>query len=119
MWSSISEISTGRRTWKFTEHTSVRIFDLCGTISSTQTQEMYFAASEIPLVGCIEGKHGVRPNPQKIKMIAYCLGPVNVKVHRNFIWVSGILLQVIAQQRRDDRAYISFNHEKCELVIKR
>ena len=28
-----------------------------------------FAASEIPLLGCIMGKHGERPDPEKIKAI--------------------------------------------------
>ena len=28
-----------------------------------------FAAREIPILGCIVGKHGVRPDPEKIKAI--------------------------------------------------
>ena len=29
-------------------------------------KECIFAASEIPLLGCIVGKHGFRPDPEKI-----------------------------------------------------
>ena len=40
-----------------------------------------FAASEIPLLGCIVGKHGVRPDPEKIKAITDWPVPIDVKVH--------------------------------------
>ena len=38
-----------------------------------------FTASEIPLLGCIIGKHGERPNPEKIKAITDWPVPVDVK----------------------------------------
>ena len=38
-----------------------------------------FAASEIPLLGCIVGKYGVRPDPEKIKAITDWPVPVDVK----------------------------------------
>ena len=38
-----------------------------------------FAASEIPLLGCIVGKHGVFPKPKKIKAIANWPVPVDAK----------------------------------------
>ena len=44
-----------------------------------------FAASEIPLLRCIVGKHGVRADPEKIKAIADCPVPVDVKVIRKFL----------------------------------
>ena len=44
-----------------------------------------FAASEIPLLGCIVGKHGVRPDPEKIKAITDWPVPVDVKGLRKFL----------------------------------
>ena len=38
-----------------------------------------FAASKIPLLGCIVGKNGVRPDPEKIKAIIDWPVPVDVK----------------------------------------
>ena len=38
-----------------------------------------FAASEIPLLGCIVGKHGVRPNPEKNKAIIKWPVTVDIK----------------------------------------
>ena len=38
-----------------------------------------FAASEIPLLGCIVGKHGIRPDPEKIKEITDWPVPVDIK----------------------------------------
>ena len=38
-----------------------------------------FAASELPLLGCIMGKHGVRPDPEKIKAITNWPVPIDVK----------------------------------------
>jgi hypothetical protein len=32
-------------------------------------QKCIFAAPEIPVLGCIVGKHGVRPDPEKIRVI--------------------------------------------------
>uniref|UniRef100_A0AAV1T7W3 Reverse transcriptase domain-containing protein n=1 Tax=Peronospora matthiolae TaxID=2874970 RepID=A0AAV1T7W3_9STRA len=44
-----------------------------------------FAASEIPLLGCIVGKNGVRPDPEKIKAITDWPVPVDVKGLRKFL----------------------------------
>uniref|UniRef100_A0AAV1URB9 Reverse transcriptase domain-containing protein n=1 Tax=Peronospora matthiolae TaxID=2874970 RepID=A0AAV1URB9_9STRA len=38
-----------------------------------------FAANEIPLLGCIVGKNGVRPDPEKIKTISDWPVPAEVK----------------------------------------
>ena len=38
-----------------------------------------FAASEIPLLGCVVGKHGVRPDPEKIKAIIDWPVPTDIK----------------------------------------
>ena len=43
-----------------------------------------FAASEIPLLGCIVGKSGVRPDPEKIKAITDWPVRVDVKGLRVF-----------------------------------
>ena len=44
-----------------------------------------FAASELPLLGCIMGKHGVRPDPEKIKAITNWPVPTDVKGLRKFL----------------------------------
>ena len=44
-----------------------------------------FAASELPLLGCIMGKHGVRPDPEKIKAITNWPVPIDVKGIRTFL----------------------------------
>ena len=44
-----------------------------------------FAAREIPLLGCIVGNHGVRPNPEKIKAITDWPVAVDVKGLRKFL----------------------------------
>ena len=38
-----------------------------------------FSASEIPLLGCIVGKNGVRPDPEKIKATTDWPVPTEVK----------------------------------------
>ena len=50
-----------------------------------------FAASEIPLLGCIVGKHGVLPDPEKIKAITDWPVPVDVKGLRNFLGLAAYL----------------------------
>ena len=44
-----------------------------------------FAASEIFFLGCIVGKHGVHPDPEKIKAITYWPVPVDVKGLRKLL----------------------------------
>ena len=50
-----------------------------------------FAASEIPLLRCIVGKHGVRADPEKIKTITNWTVPVNVKGLRKFLGLAAYL----------------------------
>ena len=45
----------------------------------TNLKKCVFAASKIPLLGCIVGKHGLRPDPEKIKAITDWPVPVDVK----------------------------------------
>ena len=49
------------------------------------------AASKIPLLGCIVGKHGVRPDPEKIKAITDWPVPVDVKRLRKFLGLAAYL----------------------------
>uniref|UniRef100_A0AAV1TR62 Reverse transcriptase domain-containing protein n=1 Tax=Peronospora matthiolae TaxID=2874970 RepID=A0AAV1TR62_9STRA len=50
-----------------------------------------FAANEIPLLGCIVGKHGVRPDPEKIKSISDWPVPADVKGLRKFLGLAACL----------------------------
>ena len=50
-----------------------------------------FAASKIPLLGCIVGKHGVRPDPEKIKAIPDWPVPTDVKGLRKFLGLAAYL----------------------------
>uniref|UniRef100_A0AAV1UQU6 Reverse transcriptase domain-containing protein n=1 Tax=Peronospora matthiolae TaxID=2874970 RepID=A0AAV1UQU6_9STRA len=50
-----------------------------------------FAAKEKPLLGCIVGKNGVRPNPEKIKAISDLPVPFDVKELRNFLILAAYL----------------------------
>uniref|UniRef100_A0AAV1VG00 Reverse transcriptase/retrotransposon-derived protein RNase H-like domain-containing protein n=1 Tax=Peronospora matthiolae TaxID=2874970 RepID=A0AAV1VG00_9STRA len=50
-----------------------------------------FAANEIPLLGCIVGKNGVRPDPEKIKVISDWPVPVDVKGLRKLLGLAAYL----------------------------
>ena len=50
-----------------------------------------FDASEIPLVGCIVSKHGVRPDPEKIRAITDWDVPVDVKGLIKFLGLAAYL----------------------------
>ena len=50
-----------------------------------------FAASEITLLGCIVGKHVVRPDPEKIKAITDWPVSVDVKGLRKFLCLAAYL----------------------------
>ena len=54
-------------------------------------KEWIFAAIEIPLPRCIVGKHGVRPDPEKIKAITDWPVPVDVKGLRKFLGLAAYL----------------------------
>uniref|UniRef100_A0AAV1T7G5 Reverse transcriptase domain-containing protein n=1 Tax=Peronospora matthiolae TaxID=2874970 RepID=A0AAV1T7G5_9STRA len=50
-----------------------------------------FAANEIPLLGCIVGNHGVRPDPEKTKEVSDWPVPVDVKGLRKFLGLAEYL----------------------------
>ena len=50
-----------------------------------------FAASKIPLLGCIVGKHGVRPDTENIKAITDWPVPTDVKGIRKFLGLAAYL----------------------------
>ena len=50
-----------------------------------------FGASEIPLLGCIVGKHGVRPDTEKIKAITDWPVPTAVKRLRKLLGLAAYL----------------------------
>ena len=58
-----------------------------------------FAAREIPILGCIVGKHGVRSDPEKIRSITDWPVSVDVKGLRKSLG-RGVLTQVLAQLPR-------------------
>ena len=54
-------------------------------------QKCIFAASEIPVLGCLVGKNGVRPDPEKIKAISEWPTPKNIKDLRKFLGLATYL----------------------------
>ena len=50
-----------------------------------------FAAPEIPVLGCIVGRNGVRPDPDKVKTIAEWPVPQNVKQLRQWLGLANYL----------------------------
>jgi hypothetical protein len=50
-----------------------------------------FAAPEIPVLGCIVGRNGTRPDPEKVKAIVECPVPKNVKELRQFLGLANYL----------------------------
>ena len=50
-----------------------------------------FAAPEIPVLGCIVGRHGTRPDPEKVQAIVEWPVPKNVKELRQFLGLANYL----------------------------
>uniref|UniRef100_A0AAV1U9W3 Reverse transcriptase domain-containing protein n=1 Tax=Peronospora matthiolae TaxID=2874970 RepID=A0AAV1U9W3_9STRA len=76
-----------------------------------------FAANEIPLLGCIVGKNGVRSDPEKIKAISDWACASRRQCTSKVPWLGCVLAQVLAQLRRDDRTSLSSAKEKREVVM--
>ncbi|OWZ20883.1 reverse transcriptase [Phytophthora megakarya] len=54
-----------------------------------------FGASEIPVLGCLVGKNGVRPNPEKVRVINEWPTPSSVKELRQFIGLATYLCKYV------------------------
>ncbi|KAG3185898.1 hypothetical protein C6341_g4192 [Phytophthora cactorum] len=54
-----------------------------------------FWASEIPIIGCLVGKNGVRPDPEKVKVISGWPTLYNVKELRQFLGLATYLCKYV------------------------
>ncbi|OWZ15109.1 reverse transcriptase [Phytophthora megakarya] len=54
-----------------------------------------FGASEIPVLGCLIGKNGVRPDPEKVRVINERPTPSNVKELRQFLGLATYLCKYV------------------------
>ena len=71
--------------WKCTDSSFGRFLQLCACIIYANLKKCIFDANKTPLLACIVGKHGVRPDPEKIKAITDLPVPTDVKGLRNFL----------------------------------
>jgi hypothetical protein len=55
-----------------------------------------FGASEIPVLGCLVGRSGVRPDPEKIKVISEWPAPTNAKELRQFLGLATYLCKYVS-----------------------
>ncbi|KAE9042745.1 hypothetical protein PR003_g17883 [Phytophthora rubi] len=55
-----------------------------------------FGASEIPVLGCLVGKNGVRPDPGKVRVINEWPTPSNVKELRQFLGLTTYLCKYVS-----------------------
>ncbi|KAE8912121.1 hypothetical protein PF002_g29446 [Phytophthora fragariae] len=55
-----------------------------------------FGASEIPVLGCLVGKNGVRPDPGKVRVITEWPTPSNVKELRQFLGLATYLCKYVS-----------------------
>uniref|UniRef100_A0AAV1TBB4 Reverse transcriptase n=1 Tax=Peronospora matthiolae TaxID=2874970 RepID=A0AAV1TBB4_9STRA len=77
-----------------------------------------FAANEIPLLGCIVGKDGVRPDPEKMKAISDWPVPVDVKGLRNFFGLAAYLHKY-SRNYAEMAVHLSRLLKKREVVMER
>ncbi|KAG3124536.1 hypothetical protein PI126_g23211 [Phytophthora idaei] len=54
-----------------------------------------FGASEIPILGCLVGKNGVRPDPEKVRVISEWSTLSNVKELRQFLGLATYLCKYV------------------------
>eukprot|EP00644_Phytophthora_capsici_P015179 jgi/Phyca11/128384/e_gw1.75.72.1 len=54
-----------------------------------------FGANEIPVLGCLVGKDGVRPDPEKVRVINEWPTPSNVKELRQFLGLATYLCKYV------------------------
>ncbi|GMG17695.1 unnamed protein product [Phytophthora fragariaefolia] len=55
-----------------------------------------FGASEIPVLGCLVGKNGVRPDPGKVRVIHEWPTPSNIKDLRQFLGLATYLCKYVS-----------------------
>ncbi|KAE9165614.1 hypothetical protein PF002_g31324 [Phytophthora fragariae] len=55
-----------------------------------------FGASEIPVLGCLVGKNGIRPDPGKVRVINEWPTPSNVKEPRQFLGLATYLCKYVS-----------------------
>uniref|UniRef100_H3GYS8 Reverse transcriptase domain-containing protein n=1 Tax=Phytophthora ramorum TaxID=164328 RepID=H3GYS8_PHYRM len=55
-----------------------------------------FGATEIPVLGCLVGKNGVRPDPGKVRVINEWPTPLNVKELRQFLGLATYLCKYVS-----------------------
>ncbi|KAE9274415.1 hypothetical protein PR003_g29613 [Phytophthora rubi] len=55
-----------------------------------------FGASEIPVLGCLVGKNGIRPDPGKVRVINEWPTPSNVKELRQFLGLATYLCKYVS-----------------------
>ena len=92
MYSSIAGLWMNRRMWNCTDSTSEKFYTLMRKHKLyANLKKCIFAASEIPLLGCMVGKHGVRPDPEKIKAITDWSVPTDIKGLRKLLGVATYL----------------------------
>ncbi|KAG3050409.1 hypothetical protein PI125_g26440 [Phytophthora idaei] len=54
-----------------------------------------FGASEIPILGCLIGKNGVRPDPEKVRVMSECPTLSNIKELRQFLELATYLCKYV------------------------
>ncbi|OWZ10199.1 reverse transcriptase [Phytophthora megakarya] len=64
-------------------------------ITSSILKKCIFGASEIPVLGCLVGKNGVRPDPEKVRVINEWSTPSNVKELRQFLGLATYLCKYV------------------------
>ncbi|KAG2791466.1 hypothetical protein PC119_g19265 [Phytophthora cactorum] len=58
-------------------------------------KKCFFGASEIPILGCLVGKSGVRPDPEKFRVISEWPTLSNVKELRQFLGLATYLCKYV------------------------
>ncbi len=60
-----------------------------------KTKKCHFAKAEVPLLGYIVNRHGIRPNPDKTEAIANMKTPTSIQELRRFLGMCGYYRQAI------------------------
>lgn len=77
-------------------HHLSQVLDRLGTAGlRAKTKKCHFARSEVPLLGYIVSKDGIRPNPDKTSAIAQMQPPTSVSEVRRFLGMCGYYRQAL------------------------